>query len=613
MVELGKWSIKQGIEQAMVTHITDVTLRDAHQCLIATRMRTEDMLPICYKMDQVGFWAMEVWGGATFDACLRFLKEDPWLRLKSLRQALPNTQLSMLLRGQNLLGYRHYADDVVQTFVRLAAKNGVDVFRVFDALNDVRNVRVAVESIKAQKKHAQGAICYTTSPVHNLESFVTIGKAFADIGCDSIAIKDMAGLLTPTATITLYQALADATQLPIHLHTHATSGLAGICHFQAVLAGCQHIDTAISSFSGGASHPATEPLVAALAGSEFDTGLDLNLLLEIADYFQDIRKKYQQFESEARDIDPRVQLYQVPGGMISNLYSQLKEQHALDKINAVHEEIPRVRKDLGYPPLVTPTSQIVGTQAVLNVLTGIRYKTITNEVKLYCQGKYGAAPGKINASLRKKAIGHTEVIEVRPADLLPKELKRLREASGEFAKNDEDVLSYAMFPEIGKQFLEQRKANTLQPEPLIISRSPAPSDRLSEFDIALHGENYHIKIAGYGTREQGQQACFLWVDGVPEEVLISLEETEETNLAPAAKRPSGPGDITVAMPGNIVSVNVTVGDKVTKGQTLLVLEAMKMETEIQAPFNGTVADVFCQKGDKVMPTQVLIYLLPNNN
>ncbi|WED43409.1 sodium-extruding oxaloacetate decarboxylase subunit alpha [Legionella cardiaca] len=590
------------------TYITDVTLRDAHQCLIATRMRTEDMLPVCPKMDQVGFWAMEVWGGATFDACLRFLKEDPWLRLRQLRNALPNTRLSMLLRGQNLLGYRHYADDVVQAFVKLAANNGVDVFRVFDALNDVRNLRVALEAVKANKKHAQGTICYTTSPVHTLDNFVELGKALAEMGCDSIAIKDMAGLLTPAATVALYKALADATQLPIHLHSHSTSGLASMCHYQAVLAGCRHIDTAISSFSGGASHPATESLVAALAGTEYDTGLDLNILLDIGEYFKKVRKKYQQFESEAQDIDPRVQVYQVPGGMISNLYSQLKEQQALDKINAVHAEIPRVRHDLGYPPLVTPTSQIVGTQAVMNVLTGERYKTITNEVKLYCQGKYGAAPGKISQSLRKKAIGRTEIIDVRPADLIPQELSRLRQEIGELAKSDEDVLSYAMFPEIGKQFLEQRQNNALSPEPLISKTADVQGSSMSEFDITLHGESYHVKVAGYGERESGQQACFLWVDGVPEEVIIDLNDDAEEAVIAGKKRTSGPGDINVAMPGTIVNLNVEVGQQVTTGQVLLVLEAMKMETEIQAPFNGRVAEIFCQKGDKVTPAQVLMHV-----
>lgn len=588
------------------THITDVTLRDAHQCLIATRLRTEDMLPVCRKMDEVGFWAMEVWGGATFDACLRFLKEDPWQRLRLLRKALPNTRLSMLLRGQNLLGYRHYADDVVEAFIGLAANNGVDVFRVFDALNDVRNLRVPIACVKMHKKHAQGAICYTTSPVHTLANFVDMGMALADLGCDSLTIKDMAGLLTPDATVELFTALAEATGLPVHLHTHATSGLAAICHYQAVLAGCQHIDTAISSFSGGASHPAAEPLVAALAGTEFDTGLDLNLLLEIGDYFHDVRKKYQQFESEARDIDPRVQLYQVPGGMISNLYSQLKEQQALDKMAEVHQEIPRVRKDLGYPPLVTPTSQIVGTQAVMNVLTGERYKTITNEVKLYCQGKYGAAPGKINPRVLKKAIGQTEIIDVRPADLIPNELGRLRREIGELALSEEDVLSFAMFPEIGRQFLKERQDNALTPEPLL-SADASHNNELSEFDIILHGENYHVKVAGYGTPARGQQSCFLWVDGVPEEVIIQHDDREKKEPA-ATKKTTGPGDIKVAMPGTIVSIQVAVGDKVKAGQALFVLEAMKMETEIQAPFAGTVAAVWCAKGDRVTPADTLMEL-----
>jgi len=588
------------------TQITDVTLRDAHQCLIATRLRTEDMLPACKLMDKAGFWAMEVWGGATFDACLRFLKEDPWLRLRQLRKALPNTRLSMLLRGQNLLGYRNYADDVVQSFIHLAANNGVDVFRVFDALNDERNLKVAIATIKLHKKHAQGAICYTTSPVHTLEHFLDLGKSLADMGCDSLAIKDMAGLLTPSVTVQLYQGLVKATGLPIHLHSHATSGLASVCLYQAVLAGCKHLDTAIASFSGGASHPPTEALVAAFAGTEYDTGLNLNLLLEVDDYFKQVRKKYSQFESEARDIDPRVQLYQVPGGMISNLYSQLKEQNAVDRIGAVHEEIPRVRKDLGFPPLVTPTSQIVGTQAVINVLLGERYKTITNEVKLYCQGKYGRAPGKINPGLRKKAIGQTEAIEVRPADLLPQELHLLCKEIGELALSDEDVLIYAMFPEIGYQFLEQRRNKTLVPEPLLTAQVPVDNSALSEFDLTLHGEHYHVKVAGFGTPEQGQQSCFLWVDGVPEEVVVHREEFAEYHSLINKKQSVGPGDVTVAIPGTIVAVHVAVGDKVQAGTALLVLEAMKMETEIQAPAAGVVSEIRCHKGDKVTPDQILI-------
>lgn len=588
------------------TFITDVTLRDAHQCLIATRLRTEDMLPICNKMDNVGFWAMEVWGGATFDACLRFLKEDPWFRLRQLRQALPNTQLSMLLRGQNLLGYRHYADDVVRSFVKLAVNNGVDVFRVFDALNDARNLKVTIDSIKLHKKHAQGAICYTTSPVHTLDNFLELGKKLAEMGCDSIAIKDMAGLLTPSAAVELYTGLKQVTGLPVHLHSHSTSGLASICHYEAVLAGCNHIDTAISSFSGGASHPPTEALVAALTDTLYDTELNLNILLEIDDYFKTVRKKYSQFESEAQNIDPRVQLYQVPGGMISNLYNQLKEQNALDKMDAVHNEIPRVRKDLGYPPLVTPTSQVVGTQAVINVLTGERYKTITNEVKLYCQGKYGIPPGKISSTLRKKAIGRTEVIEIRPADLLPNELNQLRNEIGDLALSDEDVLLYAMFPEIGRQFLEQRKNNQLIPEPLLAQSSLPDNSAMSEFDIILHGENYHVKVAGLGTIEHGQQSCFLWVDGVPEEVVVERAELGEKKVLSITNNKRGPGDITVAIPGSIIAIYVQVGEEVKAGQVVLVIEAMKMETEIQAPVNGVVAEVLCQKGDKVTPEQVLI-------
>lgn len=586
------------------TYITDVTLRDAHQCLIATRMRTEDMIPACRQMDQVGYWAMEVWGGATFDSCLRFLKEDPWSRLRQLRRALPNTQLSMLLRGQNLLGYRHYADDVVKAFIKLAVNNGVDVFRIFDALNDPRNLRVAIAEVKLHNKHAQGTICYTTSPVHTMKNFLDMGMSLVEMGCDSIAIKDMAGLLTPAATVTLYRGLTETTKLPIHLHSHATSGLAAVCHYEAVLAGCNHIDTAISSFSGGASHPPTEALVAALAGSAYDTGLDLNLLLEIDDYFKKVRKKYAQFESEARDVDPRVQLYQVPGGMISNLYNQLKEQNALDKLDAVHREIPKVRKDLGYPPLVTPTSQVVGTQAVINVLTGERYKTITNEVKLYCQGKYGAAPGKVNSSLRKKAIGTVDVIEVRPADLLPHELGQLHKEIGDLALCDEDVLIYAMFPEIGHQFLEQRQSDKLVPELLLPESESAKNKALSEFDIALHGESYHVKVAGFGTAEHGQQSCFMWVDGVPEEVVIHRAELEE-RMGAAVKK-SGPGDITVAIPGTIITVHVRAGDLVRRGQPILVLEAMKMETEIQAPLDGEILEVLCHKGDKVTPDQILI-------
>lgn len=593
------------------THITDVTLRDAHQCLIATRMRTEDMLPICKKMDSIGFWAMEVWGGATFDSCLRFLNEDPWLRLRALRTALPNTRLSMLLRGQNILGYRHYADDVVHEFVKYAAKGGIDVFRVFDALNDVRNLEASIQAVKDNDCHAQGAICYTTSPVHTLDSFVNTGKTLKGLGCDSIAIKDMAGLLTPVVAVDLYTALSKATGLPVHIHSHSTSGLASICHYEAVMAGCQHIDTAISSLAEGASHPATEALVAALKGTEHDTGLDLNALLEVADYFRDVRRKYTQFESEASAIDPRIQGYQVPGGMISNLYNQLKEQDALDKMQEVHTEISRVRHDLGYPPLVTPTSQLVGAQAVLNVLTGERYKTITNEVKLYCQGKYGKPPGKINPTLRKKAIGRTTVIDSRPADLLSPELTKIRKAIKDLATSEEDVLSYALFPEVARQFFECRSTGEV---PFAVSGEvPANTLKqsdLSSFDVSLHGECYHIEVKGSGSLRDGEELYYLWVDGRPEEVVVRAMGQHDNTATESelSEEKIGPGDVVVSMPGTIVKVNVQVGDRVKAGQVLLVVEAMKMETDIQANKAGIVKQILCRQGDKVTPKKVLIHI-----
>ncbi|MGR9053177.1 MAG: sodium-extruding oxaloacetate decarboxylase subunit alpha, partial [Gammaproteobacteria bacterium] len=468
-------------------HITDVILRDAHQSLIATRLRTEDMLPACEMLDAIGYWSLECWGGATFDACLRFLKEDPWERLSKLKQALPNTPLQMLLRGQNLLGYRHYSDDVVRAFIRRAAENGMDVFRIFDALNDVRNMITAIEETKNCGKHAQGTLCFTTSPVHDVESFVDLAKELAGLGCDSIAIKDMAGLLTPFVSGELVKALKDAVDLPLHLHTHATSGLAEMCQLKAIEAGCRHVDTALSSWSGGTSHPPTESLVMALNGSDYDTGLDLEKLQAVNAYFARVRKKYHRFESDFTGVDTRVQVFQVPGGMISNLANQLRERNALDRIDEVYKEIPAVRKDLGFPPLVTPTSQIVGTQAVLNVLTGKRYETITNEVKRYLQGGYGKAPAPVDPALQQRAIGSEEPIDCRPADMLKPEFEHLRREIGHLAQNDEDVLSYAMFPEVGKQFLEQRSNGNLVPEPLETAASSAGTlgqTAPTEFNVA---------------------------------------------------------------------------------------------------------------------------------
>lgn len=601
--------------------ITDTILRDAHQSLIATRMRTEDMLPICDKLDKVGFWSLEVWGGATFDSCVRFLKEDPWQRLKSLKAALPNTPLQMLLRGQNLLGYRHYSDDVVTAFVERAAENGIDVFRIFDAMNDVRNLKASIKAVKAVNKHAQGTICYTTSPVHSINDFVEMGKQLQEMGCDSIAIKDMAGLLTPAVTAELVQSLVKTLNIPIHLHSHATAGLASMCQLKAIEHGCYHIDTAISAFSGGTSHPPTESMVAALAATDNDTGLDLELLQEIGFYFYGVRKKYHQFESEFTGLDTRVQINQVPGGMISNLSNQLREQGELERMDEVLKEIPKVRADLGYPPLVTPTSQIVGTQAVLNVLSGKRYENITNEVKFYLQGRYGKAPGTINSMVKQQAIGNSDVIDCRPADMLKPELEKLRSEIAELASCEEDVLTFAMFPEVGRDFLQQRKDGTLTPEllePLPVEGEGSYCVTATEFNITVHGETYHIKVTGSGHRAQEKRPFYIAIDGLPEEVLV--ETLDEIISAPGAavsgngghtvsgSRPKAtePGHVSTSMPGTIIDILVNEGDKVEAGSPLLIAEAMKMETEIQAPISGTITAIHVQKGETVNPDETLI-------
>lgn len=591
--------------------ITDVVLRDGHQSLIATRLRTEDMLPVCDKLDKVGFWSLEVWGGATFDACVRFLKEDPWERLRQLREALPNTRLQMLLRGQNLLGYRHYADDVVEAFVAKSAENGIDVFRVFDAMNDVRNVETAIKAVKKSGKHAQGTLCYTTSPVHTVEAFVEQAKAMAAMGCDSIAIKDMAGLLTPFATGDLIRALKAELDLPIFLHSHNTSGLAPLCQLKAIENGVDHIDTSISAFASGTSHPATESMVAALKGTEYDTGLDLQLLNEIARHFWEVRKKYHQFESEFTREDVSVQINQVPGGMMSNLANQLKEQGALNRIDEVFAEIPRVREDLGFPPLVTPTSQIVGTQAVMNVLAGARYKTITNEVKRYLMGHYGKAPAAVNEELRRKAVGSEDLIDVRPADLLPPELDKLRTDIGELAKSEEDVLTYAMFPDLGKTFLEQRAAGTLEPEVLLPpeqagAQTAGVGGTPTEFIIDVHGESYQVEITGVGVKGQSKRHFYMTLDGVPQEVVFESLNEYQAEGSSGRLQASKPGHVTTGMPGNIVEVLVKVGDEIKAGQPVLVTEAMKMEAEVQATIDGTVTAIHVAKGDRVTPGEVLV-------
>ena len=602
-------------------NITDVILRDAHQSLIATRMRTEDMLPICDKLDAIGYWSLECWGGATFDSCLRFLKEDPWERLRQLKAALPNTPLQMLLRGQNLLGYRHYSDDVVRAFVSKAAENGMDVFRIFDALNDLRNLRTAIEATKLAGKHAQGTICYTVSPVHDVDGFVRMGRELQAMGCDSVVVKDMAGLLTPYATAELFKALSDTVDLPLHLHCHSTAGQSEMCQLKAIENGCRNIDTAVSSFAGGTSHPPTESLVAALRNTDYDSGLDLEAIQDIGLYFYGVRKKYAQFESDYTGVDTRVQVNQVPGGMISNLANQLREQNALDRMNEVLNEIPAVREDLGYPPLVTPTSQIVGTQAVLNVLTGKRYQTITNEVKRYLQGGYGKAPAVVNPTLQQQAVGSEELIECRPADRLKPEMDKLRSDIGPLARSEEDVLSYIMFPEVGRKFLEEREAGTLQPEAIDpMHRRAEDSDKSksapTEFNINLHGECYNVKVTGAGHRNESQRHFYFTVDGVPEEVMIETldevmldggaEGAVQRSIAGKRPKPTADGHVSTSMPGNIVEVLVKVGESIEVGQPVLVTEAMKMETEIQAPISGVVKEIYVQSGDAVSPDETLM-------
>jgi len=607
-------------------HITELVLRDGHQCQIATRLRTEDMLPICPQLDALGFWSIEAWGGATFDACVRFLKEDPWERLKLLRKALPNSRIQMLLRGQNLLGYRHYSDDVVDAFVKQSANNGVDVFRIFDAMNDVRNLTTSIKSVKKYKKHAEGTLSYTTSPVHDIPYFVSLAKEMEKYRCDTIAIKDMAGLLTPSATKDLVTSLKKSVALPIHIHSHATSGLASINLITAVQNGAEIIDTCNSSFAEGASHPCTESIIAALEDLGYQTDIDIKKVEEISEYLKVARKKYWQFESDYTGVDTRVLSNQVPGGMISNLSNQLKEQGALDRMNEVLLEIPKVREDLGYPPLVTPTSQIVGTQAVLNVLTGARYKSITNETKSYFMGEYGKAPGKVNQKIQTMAIGDKKPLTCRPADLLDPELAKLKIEAEQITKSDEDVLTYAMFPDIAKIFLQERNAGSIKPEPLLPKDSVFSSAEKfapSEFNVTLHGETFNIKLTGSGYTGEARRPFYVSVDGISEEVLVeTLNEVEVTNGKKSSKkltqensktvrpRPNHEGCITTAMPGTIIDVKVKIGDRIEAGDSIIVIEAMKMENEIQSPTSGIVVAIHVSKGESVSPDETLLEIQP---
>ncbi len=607
--------------------LTEVALRDGHQCLLATRMRTEDMLPIAQKLDAVGFWSLEVWGGATFDTCLRFLKEDPWERLRALREAMPNTKLQMLLRGQNLVGYRHYADDVLVKFIERSAANGIDIFRVFDALNDVRNLERAIREVKACGKHLEAAISYTVSPVHRLEGFVKMGKRLEDLGADTICIKDMAGLLAPMDAYKLVKGLKAAVRVPIHLHSHYTSGMGTMSALMAVLAGVDLLDTAISPLAGGASHPPTESIVSTLQGTPYDTHLDLTALLPIAEHFRIVRRKYRQFESDFTGVDAEILTSQIPGGMLSNLAAQLAEQNALDRMKEVMEEVPRVRKDMGYPPLVTPTSQIVGTQATLNVLTGEqgeRYKIITTETKNYFLGLYGRPPGPVDKEIMARAIGDEEPIKGRPADRLEPELEPIKQNLPESVSSIEDQLSLALFPAIARDFFDARARGELQPEPLEPSetKGPAVAHDLhlapAEFNITVHGETYHVVVSGSGRKKDGHKPYYIRVnDRLQEvslesiqEVLAGVPEAPEAGSASQPKRPkpTKPGDVAPPMPGRVVKVLVSEGGAVKAGDPLLIIEAMKMESRVPAPMDGRVSAILVSEGDNVKTDETLIQL-----
>ena len=589
--------------------ITDVVLRDAHQSLLATRMRIDDMLPIAARLDEIGYWSLESWGGATFDACIRYLGEDPWDRIRELKKAMPNTPQQMLFRGQNILGYRHYADDVVEKFVERAAYNGVDVFRVFDAMNDMRNLEVALKAVKQMGKHAQGTISYTLSPVHNIETWVEQGKRIEDMGADSIAIKDMAGLLHPYVGHELVKRLKASCDIPIHLHCHATTGLSTSTILKCVEAGIDNVDTSISSMAMTYGHSATESVVAMLAGTERDTGLDIGKLEEIASYCRSVRLKYARFEGSLRGVDARILVAQVPGGMLTNMESQLKEQGAADRMDEVLEEIPRVREDLGFIPLVTPTSQIVGTQAVINVLTGERYKSISRETAGVLKGEYGATPAPVNLELQERVLEGGQAITCRPADLIPPELETLRQELLSLAEEKslqlkagedevDDVLTYALFPQVGLKFIEHRgDASAFEPAPVAGEVAPqsaaaapvaASNVALDVYTVRVNGVSYVVEVA-----EGGDIAA------------INSAAPAAVAAAPAA---AAGAPVNAPLAGNILKVEVAAGDEVHAGDVIVILEAMKMETEVRAQRDGAVLGVLVKPGDTVAVGDPLITL-----
>ena len=587
--------------------ITELALRDAHQSLLATRMRIDDMLPIAEKLDKMGFWSLETWGGATFDSCIRYLGEDPWQRLRTLKRAIPNTRHQMLFRAQNILGYRHYADDVVEKFVERCAVNGMDVFRIFDAMNDLRNFKTAVNAVRAVDRHAQGAMSYTVSPVHSLDMWVDMGKHLEDMGCHSLCIKDMAGLLKPYVAEELVSRLKESCDIPIALHCHATTGMSSPTLLKAAEAGVDIIDTAISSMSQTYGHSPTESMVAIFQDTDRDPGMKLTDLEEISAYFRDVRKKYAKFEGSLKGIDSRILVAQVPGGMLTNMEAQLKEQGAADKLDEVLEEIPRVREDLGFIPLVTPTSQIVGTQAVINVLTGERYRSITKETAGVLKGEYGATLAPFNKALQDRVLDGAEPITCRPADLLEPEVDRLTLELQEKATLQgitlaqdviDDVLIYALFPQIGLKFLKNRgNPDAFEPKPTApgappaekpaapAGSAPAPADNSpAAYTVRVNGQSFDVEVAPSGT-----------ITAVTPKA-TDAETLNEGELVPAP------------LAGNIFKIKVKPGQKVKQGDVLFILEAMKMETEVRASRDGTIMKIAVQEGDSVALKDPLLYI-----
>ncbi len=608
---------------------TDVTCRDGIQSLLATRVRTEDLLPAVEKLDKCGFWSLEVWGGATFDVCLRYLKEDPWERLKKFREVAKNSRLEMLIRGQSLVGYKHYPDDVVDAFVKKAIDDGIDVVRVFDALNDVRNMERAIKSAKEAGAIVKGAISYTISPVHTIDKYVEIAKQLADLNVDIISIKDMAGLLSPKVAYELIKRLKEEIGLPVHLHAQTTSALAMMTYLKAVEAGVDIIDTDTYSMSLQTAHPTGETMIYALREFGYEIPVDMQKYKEVGDYMVEVRKKYKKYDVAPPWPDVDVLIHQIPGGMITNFMSQLKEQGLEDKLNEVLEEVVRVREDLGYPPLVTPTSQIVGTQALMNVIHGERYKVITKEVKDYVKGLYGRPPGPIKEELIKKILGDEKPIyDIRPADLLPPMLDKIKkEAIEAGARSEEDILSYAILPVVAKEFFEWREKfekGEVPPPEVEESLEEVPQECLApyEFQVTVHGETYHIEIAGVGERTPSGRPYFIRIDGKLEEVMVQpireaqvmsggFTETPEGTIAVGKRpKPRGIGDVSSPVSGKVTEIKVNVGDKVKEGDVLLIVEAMKMANEVHAPVSGTVEEILVRVGEQVNPDEVLIRIKP---